>query len=84
MTGGIEYPRVTGCISAVRIRVGLFGRPVVQIRRVMYRLRSPPQPPGGEPPSFDDLHVRIGDSAWRDARRADAVDLAMFVDAMQR
>lgn len=57
----------------VRVRLGWLGRPVVQIKRQLNRIRFIASSPDGvvvEP---------CGSTQWRDAGKADAIELAKFL-----
>lgn len=59
-------------IVGIRLRLGFFGRPVLQIRRQLARLRFVGNPGGV-------IEVPAGRTAWRIARKRDAIELAQFL-----
>lgn len=72
------YPRplAEGRIVQVRIRLGWLGRPVVQIQRQLSRTRF-------TGPASDGVLVEpCGSTPWRDAVKADAIELGQFLAAM--
>ena len=64
-------------IAAVRVRLGAFGRPVIQIQRARSRKWLVGRPNGDPPVS------QISGSEWRDACKADAIELAQFLSSLQ-
>lgn len=75
--GPYPCPLAEGRIVQVRIRLGWLGRPVVQIQRQVSRTRFTGPPPDGV------LVEPCGSTAWRDAVKADAIELAQYLDALQ-
>ncbi len=73
------YPRSLrqGRIVDARIRLGWFGRPVVQIQRQLSRTRFTGPEPGGV------VVEACGSTEWRDATKADAIELAHFFDSLK-
>lgn len=75
--GPYPGPLSEGRVVDVRIRLGWFGRPVMQIQRQLSRTRFTGPAPDGvvvEP---------CGSTPWRDAVKADGIELAQFLDALQ-
>ncbi|MCD9005216.1 hypothetical protein LDO31_03005 [Luteimonas sp. XNQY3] len=64
-------------IAAVRVRLGTFGRPVIQVQRSRSK-RWLFGRPSGEPPVS-----QISNTEWRDAGKADAIELAQFLVGLQ-
>lgn len=64
-----------GRIIHVRVRLGWLGRPVMQIQRQMSRTRF--TGPDGV------LVEPCGATPWRDAAKADAIELGQFLAATQ-
>ncbi|QJC75433.1 hypothetical protein [Stenotrophomonas maltophilia] len=61
----------------VRVRLGWFGRPVMQIQRQLSRTRF-------TGPAPDGVVVEVcGSTEWRDAAKADAIELAQFIGSLQ-
>lgn len=70
-------PLSEGRVLAVRIRLGWFGRPVMQIQRQLSRTRV-------TGPAPDGVVVEVcGSTEWRDATKADAIELAQFIGSLQ-
>lgn len=64
-------------IVGVRVRLGWFGRPVAQIKRGRVKEWLVGRPSGV--PRIE----QISDTGWRDAGRADAIELAAFLASLQ-
>lgn len=62
-----------GAIVAVSIRLGWRGQPVVQIKRQLLRARFVAE--------FRVEHEPSGSTEWRDAGKADAIELAQYLAA---
>ena len=75
--GRYPGPLREGHIVGVRIRLGWFGRPVMQIQRQWNRTRFT----GPEPDSV--LGEVCGFGEWHDATKADAIELAQFIGSLQ-
>lgn len=58
-------------MNSVRVRVGRLGRPILQIRRTVYRSMCPGLP-----------WERHNAGEWRDAKRADIPDVAVFFEGL--
>ncbi len=61
----------------VRVRLGWFGRPVMQIQRQLSRTRFTGPGPDGV------VVEACGSTEWRDAAKADAIELAQFIGSLQ-
>lgn len=61
----------------VRVRLGWFGRPVVQIKRQLNRTRFTGPAPDGV------VIEACGSTEWRDAAKADAIELAQFFESFK-
>lgn len=71
----MNLPLREGGIASLRIRLGCFGRPVLQIQRHTMQFRIP-----------DDGHSyyeSIGLTQWKDACRDDALEIAVYMRVEQ-
>lgn len=75
--GPYPGPLREGQVVDVRIRLGWFGRPVMQIQRQLSRTRF-------TGPAPDGVLVEVcGSTEWRDATKADAIELAQFFESLK-
>lgn len=77
LLGPYPGPLREGRVVHVRIRLGWFGRPVVQIQRQLSRTRFTGLAPDGV------LVEACGSTEWRDATKSDAIDLAQFFESFK-
>lgn len=75
--GPYPGPLREGRVVDVRIRLGWLGRPVVQIQRQLSRTRF-------TGPAPDVVLVEVcGSTEWRDATKADVIELAQFFESFK-
>lgn len=75
--GPYPGPLSEGRVVGVRVRLGWFGRPVMQLQRQLSRTRFTGPGPDGV------VVEACGSTEWRDAAKADAIELAQFIGSLQ-